>query len=85
MLTPSEIGRPFIGPPGVPHDRVIALRQAFNESLRDPDLIKAAEAQRLDISPVSGYDMESLIAHAYQSSPEVVARARVLAMTEGGR
>ena len=83
MLAPAEIGRPIFGPPGIPVDRVAALRKAFDQSLKDEDLIKDARTQRLDISPVNGQDMEALIVKAYQSPQEVVARARELVAAGG--
>jgi tripartite-type tricarboxylate transporter receptor subunit TctC len=84
MLAPSEIGRPFFGPPDVPDDRVKALRAAFDAALKDPDLIAEAAKQRLDVSPVSGVDMTALIARAYAAPKPVVERARALvAMGDG--
>jgi tripartite-type tricarboxylate transporter receptor subunit TctC len=78
MLAPSEIGRPFFGPPGVPPERLKALRAAFDAALKDPDLVAEAEKQRLDISPVSGEEMTALIARAYAAPEPVVERARSL-------
>jgi hypothetical protein len=84
MLAPSEIGRPFFGPPGIPADRVKALRAAFDSALKDPGLIAEAGKQRLDVSPVSGEDMTALIARAYAAPKPVVDRARALvAMGDG--
>jgi tripartite-type tricarboxylate transporter receptor subunit TctC len=84
MLAPSEIGRPFFGPPGIPADRLEALRAAFDSALKDPELIAEAAKQRLDVSPVSGNDMAALIAHAYAAPDPVVERARSLvAMGDG--
>jgi hypothetical protein len=84
MLTPSEIGRPFFGPPGIPADRVAALRSAFNESLKDAELLDNAKKQRLDISLATGEEMEALLAKAYQSPKDVVDRARQLVALGGG-
>jgi tripartite-type tricarboxylate transporter receptor subunit TctC len=84
MLAPAEIGRPIFGPPGIPAERTQALRKAFDAALKDPDLIKEAAAQRLDISAVSGADMQALIADAYKSPDNVVKRARELVALGGG-
>ena len=43
ILIRQEAGRPFAAPPGTPADRVAALRQAFEETLEDPDFIAEAE------------------------------------------
>src|SRR5258706_12345103 len=42
-------GRPYILPPGVPEDRVAALRKAFLDTLADKDLLAEAEKTRFDI------------------------------------
>ena len=38
----GEIGRPFVTAPGVPADRVAALRQAFDETMKDPEFLADA-------------------------------------------
>jgi tripartite-type tricarboxylate transporter receptor subunit TctC len=78
MLAPTEMGRPFLAPPDIPKDRVAALRAAFDASMSDPALIKEAEKMRLDLAPLSGKDMEALVARLYKAPPEVVERARTL-------
>ena len=84
MLAPAEIGRPFFGPPGIPEDRVKALRAAFDAAVKDPDLIAEAKKQTLDVNPVSGADMEALIARAYKAPQAVVNRARELVNSGNG-
>jgi tripartite-type tricarboxylate transporter receptor subunit TctC len=78
MLAPSEMGRPFLAPPDIPKDRVAALRAAFDASMSDPALIEEAEKMRLDLAPLSGKEMEALVARLYKAPPEVVERARTL-------
>lgn len=78
MLAPSEMGRPFMGPPELPADRTAALRAAFDASMIDPALLQEAEKQRLELAPLSGSAMEALVLRLYQAPPAVVARAREL-------
>ena len=54
ILMRQEAGRPFAAPPGTPADRVAALRQAFEETLKDPDFIAEAEKTQLEIDPMTG-------------------------------
>jgi len=84
LLGPSEIGRPFMGPPGIPADRAAALRTAFMAALADPDLIKDAHVQHLDVEPVSGPEMAARIAGFYREPAAVVARTRELVAQGGG-
>ena len=84
MLAPAEIGRPFFAPPGIPADRAAALRAAFDAAVKDPALIEEANKRRLGISPVSGADMQALIARAYQAPQAVIERARELVNSGSG-
>jgi tripartite-type tricarboxylate transporter receptor subunit TctC len=72
----AEIGRPFVAPPGVPTERLAALRQAFAETLADPDLKIEAEKVGLNLRPVSASDTQGIIAKTYQTPPDVVARMK---------
>ena len=66
---------PFAAPPGVPAERVAALRKAFDETLQDKDYLAEAERLNLEITPVSGERIQSLIEDAYRTtSPAVTAK-----------
>ncbi|HEY1506620.1 MAG TPA: hypothetical protein VGF92_20115 [Stellaceae bacterium] len=69
-------GRPFVMPPSVPKERVDALRKAFMAALADKDLLADAKKQRLDIQPISGEDVQALVAKVYALPPNVVAKAK---------
>jgi len=43
LLATQDMGRPFFAPPGVPADRVTALRAAFARTLHDPQFLAEAE------------------------------------------
>jgi tripartite-type tricarboxylate transporter receptor subunit TctC len=69
-------GRPFVAPPSVPQARIDALRKAFMDALKDKDLLADAKKQRLDIEPLSGEDVQKLVAKVYAMPANVVARAK---------
>jgi tripartite-type tricarboxylate transporter receptor subunit TctC len=70
------MGRPFAAPPRVPKDRVDALRRAFMETMADKEFLAEAEKVRLEITPVSGDKIESLVLEVYRSTtPELAAKA----------
>ena len=69
------MGRPFLAPPGVPVDRVAALRKAFTATLQDPQFLAEAEKLKLEITPVSGEAVQSLVAEVYRTPPEVLKKA----------
>jgi tripartite-type tricarboxylate transporter receptor subunit TctC len=74
-LARQAMAWPFAAPPGTPVGRVAALRQAFDETLRDRDYLAEAERLSLEITPVSGERIQSLIADVYRTtSPEINAK-----------
>jgi tripartite-type tricarboxylate transporter receptor subunit TctC len=78
ILMRQEAGRPFAAPPGAPADRVEALRQAFAETLKDPAFIAEAEKTELEIDPLTGQQIEKVLAKAYAAPKTIVQRAAAL-------
>lgn len=52
------LGRPIAAPPGVPAERVKALREAFVATLKDPDFLAEAEKLNLSLDPATGEEIE---------------------------
>jgi tripartite-type tricarboxylate transporter receptor subunit TctC len=77
LIYSSEIfGRPYVLPPGVPADRVAALRKAFLDTLHDPELLAEGQKLGLDLDPISGEELQTIAAKMYATPPDVVERAR---------
>lgn len=72
------MGRPFVLPPGMPPDRVAALRAAFDATMQDPDFLADAKAQNAHVDPVGGEAINALLDRVYSAPPDVVARIRQL-------
>jgi len=68
------IGRPLFAGPDVPPARVLELRKAFDETMRDPAFIKDAQDERLDIAPVSGLDLQTLVAGVTATPRDIADR-----------
>lgn len=77
----TTMGHPVVAPPGVPTERVKALRAAFNEAMKDPIVLSDAEKQSRSIRPVSGEELQRIVAEVLSAPPQV--RQRALALTEG--
>src|SRR5262245_48788393 len=73
-LTQKTAARPLIAPPGVPADRVAALREAFASLAQDAEFIADAQRSGLDIAPVSGAEVDKVVALIGAASPETVQR-----------
>ena len=71
-----QMGRPLFVPPNVPEDRVAALRTAFDATMKDPALLADAEKERLEIRPVSGKDVQAMVAKLYATPESLVQKAR---------
>jgi tripartite-type tricarboxylate transporter receptor subunit TctC len=75
IVSRQSIARPFAAPPGVPPERVAALRAAFDATMKDPDFLAEAKRLALEVRPVSGPQVQALIKDLYASPPEVVKLA----------
>jgi len=78
----NVMGRPYVAPPNLPADRVAALRQAFMDTMTDRDFLAEAERLQLEINPVSGAAVESLVKEVYATPRDVVAKAKAAAASQ---
>jgi tripartite-type tricarboxylate transporter receptor subunit TctC len=72
------MGRPFLAPPGIPRDRAEALRKAFMDTLKDAELLSAAGRAQLEITPVSGEQVEKLVKTVYATPAEIAQKTTAL-------
>lgn len=54
------MGRPFFAPPGIPPDRLKALRAGFVKMMQDPDVMADAKSKGLEPSLMTGEEVEAL-------------------------
>jgi tripartite-type tricarboxylate transporter receptor subunit TctC len=71
----ADIGRAFVVPPGVPADRVKALRAAFERTLTDPKFLVAAKKLNVGLNPASPGEMEKIVAETLKTPKEIVKAA----------
>ncbi len=69
-------GRPYVLPPGVPADRVAALRKAFMAALQDKETLAEAEKMKLDVDALSGEQVQAAVAKAYAMPATIVERVK---------
>jgi tripartite-type tricarboxylate transporter receptor subunit TctC len=78
-FAPLALGRPFLVPPGVPGERVVALRKAFALTMADPEFLAEAETMGLGVNaPRTGEQMQEVMERVYRSPPRVIDRLRQL-------
>jgi tripartite-type tricarboxylate transporter receptor subunit TctC len=78
MFFNYEFGRAFVLAPGTPPERIAALRQAFVDTMADPEFLKDAAASNLEVNPVTAERLQTLIDRAYKLPPDLVARTIAL-------
>ncbi len=75
VLSGTHFGRPMVAPPGVPADRVAAMRKAFMDMAKDPAFLKEAETMKIDVDPQRGEDMHKIIREIMTYPESVKKRA----------
>jgi tripartite-type tricarboxylate transporter receptor subunit TctC len=76
FLAQKSAARPVAGPPGVPTDRMNAIRTAFEKMIADPDFRSDAQKSKLDIDPSPAAAIEKVIAVFNSTSEETGRRLR---------
>jgi tripartite-type tricarboxylate transporter receptor subunit TctC len=76
VLVRGVLGRPFLAPPNLPADRAAALQEAFAATVIDPDFLREAARQRMEVIPISGAEIQALVAEAYATPEHVIEKTR---------
>jgi tripartite-type tricarboxylate transporter receptor subunit TctC len=84
LAAPHRIGRPYLAPPGIPIARLEGLRAAVLATLKDKAFLAEAHKMKLAINPVTGREMESVIAEISAMEPSLI-QAMIKARSEAGR
>jgi tripartite-type tricarboxylate transporter receptor subunit TctC len=75
--TDVVIGRPFVTSPGVPAERVALLRKAFVDMMKDPAFLKDAATAGIDVSPVEGGRIQTIVTDLVRTPDDIVAKAKL--------
>jgi tripartite-type tricarboxylate transporter receptor subunit TctC len=75
----GEIGRSILATPGVPPERLVALRSAFQSMLKDPDFLAATSKRNMLIDPAAGEDMDAITRETMNlPAPTLAALKKIL-------
>ena len=69
----AELARLTAGPPGIPADRLQALRAAYKSALEDPKLLADAKKRHMPIEPAYGDDVRQQVEAALHQNPKTEA------------
>lgn len=75
ILAPTKMGRPYIAPPGLPADRIAALRQAFADTMKDPGFVADAKKVDIELNPTTGEELAAIVERIYATPKALVQRA----------
>jgi tripartite-type tricarboxylate transporter receptor subunit TctC len=76
LTAATPFGRAMAVGPGVPADRVAALRKAFMDTMKDPAFLALAEKRKVDIDPMDWKQTHALVKKITGASPELIARVK---------
>jgi tripartite-type tricarboxylate transporter receptor subunit TctC len=83
LFSSTEFGRPYVAPPGVPAERLAALRKAFADTLKDPALIEEAKKASVDMTFRPPQDLEKLAAALYATPKETIEELEKIVPASG--
>ncbi len=78
LCAPSATGYPSFMGPGVPKERVQAIRSAFVQTMKDPEFIDAVQRQGLDLDPIAADELAGIVRGIYALPEAAIERARDL-------
>jgi tripartite-type tricarboxylate transporter receptor subunit TctC len=76
IVSGTRLGRPLALTPGVPADRLKALREAFAATMKDPEFLQEAQKLNFDVNPVLGEELQQVVVKVLATSKNVADRAR---------
>ena len=76
IISGTKLGRPLATGPGVPPERVKALREAFDATMKDTEFRQAAAAAKIEVDPVRGEDMQKVVEQVLSTPKELIERAK---------
>jgi tripartite-type tricarboxylate transporter receptor subunit TctC len=78
VMAPNEFGRPWTAPPAIAADRIKILRDAWNQTFKDPELLAEAKKRGWPVGPLGGEELAALAKEVIAQPPEVVQRLKKL-------
>jgi tripartite-type tricarboxylate transporter receptor subunit TctC len=70
------VGRPVLTAPGVPADRVAALRAAFDATMKDPAFLAAAAKAKMYMNPIGGVELQEIAGKIVSHPPAIIAKVK---------
>ena len=78
LFATQEFGRPYITAPGTPPEIATLLQKSFMATMKDPAFLAEAKQRGLDIEPMDGAEIQTLVELLYKTPPAIVERVRAV-------
>jgi tripartite-type tricarboxylate transporter receptor subunit TctC len=78
VASATEIGKMVMAPPGIPAERVQALRRAFDATMKDPEFIAELKANRVEMGPMVGEDLQKFVGDLGAVPPAVLDKVSAI-------
>jgi tripartite-type tricarboxylate transporter receptor subunit TctC len=78
IVAGDALGKPLAASPNVPAERIQALRDAFDATVKDPEFIKASTAARIEINPISGVSLQDTVGKVLATPKHLAERAKAI-------
>jgi len=82
MFSRQQMAWPFAAPPDLPVERTAVLQAAFQATMKDPGYLAEATQRGLEVNPMPGAAMQTLVQDLYDTPAAVVAAPKA-AIAEG--
>lgn len=76
VMGATEIGKSVLSTPGVPADRLEALRRAFDKVVKDPEFVAEFERQNVELDPMPGEQLQRFVEGFASLPPDLVAKVK---------
>jgi tripartite-type tricarboxylate transporter receptor subunit TctC len=76
LMEGKEFGRPYFMSPKVPPERLAAIREAFDATMKDPEFVAEAAKTLGPLDPTSGIKMQERLANVYAMPAALIERAK---------
>lgn len=73
---PQDLGRPFMGPPDIPADRVQALRKSFEATLKDSEFLAEAAKSSFEVDFKSGEEIAKRVQDAVNLPRSIIDKVQ---------
>lgn len=78
VASATEVGKMILAPPGLPADRVAALRRAFDATMKDPEFIEELNSNRVELDSIPGENLQRLVTELAATPAAMVDKIKAI-------